>query len=241
MPAGIISPSRAPRDGTATLATIVPFGRQADVTAAGAHADSSARARPRCPADSALGGAGDQRGDMVTEAAHAHVDLAQSIEERRRHHRRVLDSRCTNRGATARHLEQTRPDTAADTAALVWRRGESEYRSQDVDTIGTNSSASGAELAWRRRTARQRRGAADSVHHSSARPSRVSSATLSSVRCTAAVASRSSATTAWRSMPAGRTRECCAGPRLAWVLDCGQAPPAWRHDRPPIRSPARPR
>ena len=70
------------------------LGQQADVAAAGAHGGLQRAGERRAAAARhlRLRRTGDQRGDMVAEAAHAHVDLAQSIEEQQAgHHRRVLE------------------------------------------------------------------------------------------------------------------------------------------------------
>ena len=115
------------------------LGQQTDVAAARAHGGFQRPGERRAAAarQLRLGRTGDQRGDMVAEAPHAHVDLAQSIEEQQAgHHRRVLElplHELERRQSADVEQPAARRCAFEQRAALVRRqRWRAMLRSQDV-------------------------------------------------------------------------------------------------------------
>ena len=136
--------ARLDADRTATLHDDTRrLGQQTDVPAARAHGGLQRARESRAAAARhlRLRRTGDQRGDMVAEAAHAHVDLAQSVEEQQAgHHRRVLELPLHELERRQRaHLEQpaARRRAFEQLPALVRReRWRAILRNQDVRDDG---------------------------------------------------------------------------------------------------------
>ena len=166
------------------------LGQQPDVAAAFAHGGFE-RARERRGAAARhlrLGGARQQRRDVMAEAAHAQIDLAQAVEEQQAGlHRRIFEFPMHEFERRQRaDLQQvaSRPRFfPVARGALRAAAAASGFPARGcLCTIGTNSLCQRRNVSASRvlNSANDATVRSISVHHSSARPSLVSSATLSS-------------------------------------------------------------